>query len=217
MGRTQLLLYYLFRLQQQGRIPDIPIYVDSPMAIDVTRLYKSFGEQHRLGAMIEEDNCNPFRHKRLHYVSSQEGSIGLNQLRGDAIIVSASGMASGGRVLHHLYHRLPQPQDAVIFVGHQAQGTRGRRLVDGEESVRMYGIDVPVRAKIYQIEGLSAHADQRELLQWAAGFVSKPKRCFLVHGEQEALETLRAQLETELGWQAQLPAYLESVALFEGL
>ncbi|MFD2034694.1 MBL fold metallo-hydrolase RNA specificity domain-containing protein [Belliella marina] len=217
VGRTQLILFYLHRLQQKGKIPNIPIYVDSPMAIDVTNLYKKFNHYHRLKPVLEEEGCNPFSHKNLHYYQSQEASMSLNALRGDAIIISASGMATGGRVMHHLYNRLPNEQDSIIFVGYQAKGTRGRRLLDGEESVRMYGLNVPVKASISYVEGLSAHADQEELVDWAQGFTSKPKMTFLVHGEDEARKSLGEKLKEELDWNSTIPEYLESFMLFEGI
>jgi metallo-beta-lactamase family protein len=143
--------------------------------------------------------------------------MSLNILRGDAIIISASGMATGGRILHHLYHRLPNEQDSIIFVGFQAEGTRGRRILDGEETARMYGIDVPIKAKVFYIEGLSAHADQDELIEWAEGFTSRPKKVFLVHGEKEAAEGLAFRLKEELDWHPVIPEYLESFELFEGI
>jgi len=217
VGRTQMILYYLHILQQKGKIPDIPIYVDSPMAINVTKLYKDFSSYHKLNPSLEEDGSNPFLNKNLHYYQSQEASMSLNDLRGDAIILSASGMATGGRVLHHLYHRLPNEQDSIIFVGYQAEGTRGRRLLEGEKTVRMYGIDVPVKAKTFYIEGLSAHADQDELVEWAEGFASRPKMVFLIHGEKEASEGLAKRLQEELDWNPIIPEYLESFELFDGI
>ncbi|UJP65014.1 MBL fold metallo-hydrolase RNA specificity domain-containing protein [Mongoliitalea daihaiensis] len=217
VGRTQLVLYYLDYLLQKKKIPSIPIYIDSPMAIDVTKLYKEFTGYHRVGALIDESSANPFNHKLLHYYSSQESSISLNQLRGDAIIISASGMATGGRIVHHLYNRLPNEQDSFIFVGYQAAGTRGRKLLEGDTTCRMYGIDVPVKAAIYYIDGLSAHADQEELLAWCEGFVSKPKITFLVHGEADASEELAKRLQEDLGWNSIVPEYLESFELFDGI
>jgi metallo-beta-lactamase family protein len=217
VGRTQLILYYLFLLQQKGKIPDIPIYVDSPMAINVTELYKKFGKYHKLSPTLEEDDCNPFSHKNLHYYRSQESSMSLNAIRGDAIIISASGMATGGRIVHHLYHRLPNENDSFIFVGFQAEGTRGRRLLEGEKTARMYGIDVPVKSKVYYIEGMSAHADQDELVEWADGFTSNPKITFLIHGEKEAARSLSTRLKEELDWNSIIPEYLESFELFDGI
>lgn len=217
VGRTQMILYYLHLLQQKGKIPDIPIYVDSPMAINVTKMYKEFGQYHKLCPVLEEEDCNPFLHKNLHYYQTQEASMSLNAVRGDAIIISASGMATGGRILHHLYNRLPNEQDSIIFVGFQAEGTRGRRILEGEKTVRMYGIEVPVKAKTFYIEGMSAHADQDELMEWAEGFASKPKMTFLVHGEKEASEGLANRLKEELDWNPIIPEYLESFELFDGI
>ncbi|WP_162342160.1 MBL fold metallo-hydrolase RNA specificity domain-containing protein [Cyclobacterium salsum] len=217
VGRTQMLLFYLHRLEEKGLIPDIPIYVDSPMAINVTELYKKFSHYHHLGPSLEEKGANPFLHKNLHYYREQEASMSLNQLRGDAIIISASGMATGGRILHHLYHRLPNENDSVIFVGFQPEGTRGRKLLDGEDTCRIYGIDVPVKAAIHFIDGLSAHADQEELVNWCENFISKPKFTFLVHGEKEASEKLARILNDKFQWNTICPHYLESFELFTGI
>jgi metallo-beta-lactamase family protein len=212
-----MILYYLHLLLQKGLIPSVPIYVDSPMAIDVTKLYKQFVGYHRLGPLFEEEGQNPFHHPNLHYFQTQEASISLNETKSNAIIISASGMATGGRILHHLYHRLPNEHDSIIFVGYQAEGTRGRRILDGETTSRMYGVDVPVKAKIFYIDGLSAHADQNELMEWAEGFTTKPKITFLTHGEKNASEVLAYKLKHELGWNTIVPDYLESFMLFDGI
>jgi len=217
VGRTQLILYYLHRLQRKDRIPKIPIYVDSPMAIDVTGLYKTYSNYHRLSPSLDTEDANPFSHRHLHYSQSQEASISLNAIKGDAIIISASGMATGGRILHHLYNRLPNENDSIIFVGYQAVGTRGRRLLDGEKTIRMYGIDVEVKASIHYIDCLSAHADQTELLEWADAFTTKPKRTFIIHGEPEASEEIATLLKEESAWNPIVPEYLESFELFKGI
>ncbi|MEX2511398.1 MAG: MBL fold metallo-hydrolase [Cyclobacteriaceae bacterium] len=217
VGRTQMILFYLHRLQEKGLIPSIPIYVDSPMAIDVTKLYQRFSHYHHLGASLEEKGANPFSHKNLHYYQDQEASMSLNHLRGDAIIISASGMATGGRILHHLYHRLPNENDNVIFVGYQAEGTRGRKILDGEKTCRIYGIDVEIKASVHFIDGLSAHADQDELRLWCEGFISKPKMTFLVHGEKSASDQLSLLLQQDLNWKPICPEYLESFTLFSGI
>ncbi|MDO6439474.1 MBL fold metallo-hydrolase [Cyclobacterium sp. 1_MG-2023] len=217
VGRTQMILFYLHRLQQKGFIPQIPIYVDSPMAIDVTSLYKHFPEYHHLGPSLENSNANPFLHKNLHYYRDQESSISLNNIKNNAIIISASGMATGGRILHHLYNRLPNKEDSILFVGYQAEGTRGRRILEGEETCRIYGIDVPVKAKPVYIDGLSAHADQTELVDWCDNFISKPKFTFLIHGEPEAREELAGILKDKLNWNTISPLYMESFLLFSGI
>ena len=217
VGRTQLVMYYLYQLVKKGKIPNVPIYLDSPMAINVSKLYKEFHQDHQLIAVLEDTDQHPFQHSQLHYYRKQEQSRTLNELRGKAIIISASGMATGGRVLHHLFHHLPNEKNGVIFVGYQAEGTRGRRLVNGEEHVRIYGQEVPVKAKIYSVEGLSAHADQNELMEWAEGFGDKPKLAFIVHGEERSAGTLAQKLKDELGWNTVIPNYLESFMLFEGI
>jgi metallo-beta-lactamase family protein len=216
VGRTQLLLYHLYQLMEKGKIPKVPIFTDSPMAIDATKLYLDFSNDHRLGAMLQEDE-HAFKHPHLHYFQKKEESMSLNTFEGKAIIISASGMATGGRILHHLFHHLPNEKNGVIIVGYQAQETRGRRLLDGDPSIRIYGEEVPVRAKVYPIEGLSAHADQEELMDWAEGFTEKPKYTFVVHGEEKSGEALAYKLKQELGWNTLLPTYLESFVLFEGI
>ncbi len=216
VGRTQLLMYHIYQLMEKGKIPKAPVFVDSPMAIDATRLYLDFHTDHRLTAMLEEEN-HPFKHPQLRYFQKQEQSMSLNEFRGNAIIISASGMATGGRVLHHLFHHLPHEKNGVIMVGFQAEETRGRRILEGEPSVRIYGNEVPVRAKVYTVEGLSAHADQDELMDWAEGFCEKPKMTFIVHGEKKSAEALSVKLNEELGWNTIIPQYLESFVLFEGI
>ena len=216
VGRTQLLMYHMYQLMEKGKIPKAPIFVDSPMAIDATRLYLDFHHDHRLTAMLEEDH-HPFKHPQLHYFQKQEQSMSLNEYRGNAIIISASGMATGGRVLHHLYHHLPNEKNGILMVGYQAEETRGRRISEGEPFIKIYGHEVLVKAKVYQIEGLSAHADQEELMDWAEGFSEKPKMTFIVHGEKESSEALAFKLKEELGWNTVIPQYLESFVLFEGI
>lgn len=218
VGRTQLIMYHLYQLMEKGKIPKAPIFLDSPMAIDTTKLYLDYHSFHRLSAMLEEENEHAFNHPHLHYFQKQEQSVSLNNFQGRGIIISASGMATGGRILHHLFHHLPEEKNGIILVGYQAEGTRGRRLLEGEPSVRIYGYEIPVKAKIYSIEGLSAHADQEELMDWAEGFCENPKRVFVIHGEKESAEALAFQLKDKLQWKNVLiPQYLESHILFEGI
>ncbi len=217
VGRTQLVMYYLYQLMKKGKIPSVPIYLDSPMAINVSTIYKDFHQDHQLVAVLDDNAQHPFQHSQLHYFRKQEQSRTLNDLKRKAIIISASGMATGGRVLHHLYHHLPKELNGVIFVGYQAEGTRGRRLVDGEPMVSIYGQQVDVKAKVYSVEGLSAHADQNELMDWAEGFNEKPKLAFVVHGEEDSAGVLAQKLRDELGWNAVIPNYLESFVLFDGI
>ncbi len=217
VGRTQLMLYLIFQLMEKGKIPKVPIFLDSPMAIDTTKLYLDFHADHRLSAVLHEDDKHAFKHPQLHYYQKREQSMSLNDYRGKAIIISASGMATGGRILHHLFHHLPNEKNGIVIVGYQPEGTRGRRLLDGEPTVKIYGNEVPVKAKIYHIQGLSAHADQDELMDWAEGFCEKPKLTFIVHGETKSSEALAQKLNEELGWNTVIPQYLESFVLFEGI
>lgn len=217
VGRTQLVIYYLFQLMEKGKIPKVPIFLDSPMAINATKLYLDFKNDHQLTAVLEDEDNHPFDHPQLHYFQKQEHSRSLNEYRGNAIIISASGMATGGRVLHHLFHHISDEKNGVVFVGYQAEGTRGRRLIEGEPEIRIYGREIPVKAKIYQIEGLSAHADQNELMDWAEGFTDKPKMTFIIHGEEKSASVLGSKLHEELGWRTIIPQYLESFMLFENI
>jgi len=218
VGRTQTVLYYLTRLLAQGAIPDIPIYVDSPMAISVSKLYRKYEDCHSLSGNIMAQGENFLDHPNIHYYQSQEASVTLNELQKRAIIISASGMLTGGRILHHLYNRLPQSQDTLLFVGFQPEGTRGRDILEGKGSVRIFGVPVAVNAQVASLEGLSAHADQEELLRWLGGFAQAPKMTFLVHGEKAAAESLGACIKTQLGWHnVSVPHYLENVVLFKGI
>lgn len=217
VGRTQLVLYYLYQLMKLDKIPKVPIFLDSPMAINATEVYEKFHQDHQLIAVLDERDQHPFQHNQLHFTPKVEQSKRINEHSGNAIIVSASGMATGGRVLHHLYNRITSEKNSVIFVGYQAEGTRGRRLVDGEPYINIYGQELEVKAHIHQIDGLSAHADQEELIDWAEGFTDKPKLAFVIHGEEKAAETLAARLKDELGWNPIIPQYLESFVLFDNI
>ncbi|MEQ8336864.1 MAG: MBL fold metallo-hydrolase RNA specificity domain-containing protein, partial [Cyclobacteriaceae bacterium] len=150
----------------------------------------------------------------VHYVTKQEQSRMLNTLKNHAIILSASGMATGGRIIHHLYHRLPNEQDTILFTGFQAEGSRGRSLVEGEKKVRIFGEEVNVKARIANIDGLSAHADQEQLLEWTDEIKDSPKRTFLIHGEKDGMLALKKKLE-EKNWNVTIPEYLESFTLFD--
>ena len=193
IGRTQEILYRLRELEDEGRIPVLPVFLDSPMAIDATEAYQRHREEHDLEAVaLERAGTNPLRPARLQFTRSVEESKRLNGVRHPAIIISASGMATGGRVPHHLKRRLPYPEHMVAFVGYQAEGTPGRALVDGAESIRIHGEEIEVHAEVIRLEAFSAHADQGELLRWVGESV--PDRIALVHGEQKAREALAAAL-----------------------
>jgi metallo-beta-lactamase family protein len=213
VGRTQTLLYLLRELEEARRIPHLPVYIDSPMAISVTGLYLRHREDHSLVFTEEEGHGDPLNTHEVHMMRTVEESKQINDVLTPCIIISASGMASGGRVLHHLAHRLPDPRNAVLLVGYQAVGTRGRMLLEGARTVRIHGEDVPVRAEVVEFKQLSAHAGRSELLRWLRGFQSPPRRAFLVHGEPEALAAFQGAVESTFHWPVSVPAYRDTVPL----
>ena len=217
VGRTQLLMYYMKTLIEKGAIPDIPVYVDSPMAISVTKLHKKFFDYHKLDDFDVTNHHSVFDYKNIQYRRSQEESIQLNFVKKNAIIISASGMCTGGRIIHHLYNRLQNKNDTVLFVGYQAEGTRGRRLLDGEEKIKMFGYEITVVCHREKIEGLSAHADRSELLGWLKQFNDHPKNTFIVHGELKSSKSFAETIRKEFGWNVTVPKYKEAIELFRGI
>jgi len=213
IGRAQEVLYHLDRLEEAGRLPQVDVFVDSPMAVDATPLFLAHPEEHDLVMRsLVERNRTPLATRRTHFVTSAAESRRLNGLEGPAVIISASGMAAGGRVLHHLAHRLPDPRNTVLFVGYQAEGTRGRKLVDGASTIRIHGREIEVRAHITSVSGFSAHADWTETMRWMDGFEHPPAQTFCVHGEPRALRALQQRIIAR-GWSAYVPAHLETVTL----
>jgi metallo-beta-lactamase family protein len=200
LGRTQDVLWHLSALADQGRLDRGAVFLDSPMAIDATDLYDRAEAEHDEDLLeIAQSGGDPLDPTRFARCRSVEQSRELNEREQPAVIVAASGMATGGRVLHHLLHRLPDPRHSVVFVGYQAAGTRGRGLVDGAETVAIHGREVPVRAEVHQLHGLSAHADRDELLRWCKALPGMPERIFLNHGEDPARKALRVAV-AEMGW-----------------
>ncbi|HEY7377963.1 MAG TPA: MBL fold metallo-hydrolase [Steroidobacteraceae bacterium] len=214
VGRTQEFLYYLNQLSREGRIRGPNVFVDSPMAAAVSaitaRHFDLFDEEARRLA-----GPGPFTSTslRVRYAETQQDSMALNRLAGGAIIIAASGMCDGGRIRHHLLHRLPDPGTTVLFIGYQAAGTLGRRIVDRAPSVRIFGEEVAVRARIATLGGFSAHADQSTLLAWLAHFAPPPRQLCLVHGEPQVMRALAARIEQRCGVQAHLPAHGEAIEL----
>lgn len=208
VGRAQLLMYHLSRLKQSGAIPDLPIYLNSPMATDATVLYQRFCSEHRLSPRECESMC-----RVTHIVRTVEESKRLDQQRGPAVIIAASGMATGGRVLFHLKTLAPNPHNTLLFSGYQAGGTRGAQIIAGAPSIRLHGEDVPVRAEVVSLESLSAHADADEIMQWLRGFKRPPKHTYVVHGEPAAADTLRRRISLELGWSVSVPEHLEQAEI----
>lgn len=215
VGRTQTLMYYLHELEEKQRIPHLPAYVDSPMAISVTDFYVRHHEDHNLEFTEEEQSGSrdPLNTREVHMTRTVEESKRINDVVSPCIILSASGMATGGRILHHLARRLPDSRNAVLLVGYQAEGTRGRMLQEGAKTVRIFGEEIPVRAEVVEISQLSAHAGQSELLRWLSGFSAPPRQTFLVHGEMRALEALQQKIQTVYRWPVTIPAHLETIAL----
>lgn len=207
--RAQALMYYLYRLKHSGQIPNnLPIYLNSPMASDVTVLYDRFRAEHRLSPEECEGMCRVAR-----MVRSVEESKRLNEMREPAVIIAGSGMATGGRVLHHLKAFASSPRNTLLFSGFQAGGTRGASIVGGARSVRIFGEDVPILAEVVALEHLSAHADADEIMQWLHGFATPPRHTFVVHGEAPAADTLRRRIGNELKWDVSVPEYKETVEL----
>jgi len=208
LGRTQEVLYHLSQLANAGRLDPEDVFLDSPMAIRATEIYDQATAEHDEDLLeLVEQHLNPLDPDRFQRCRSADESKRLNHRREPAVIVAASGMATGGRVVHHLKQRLPNERDAVVFVGYQAAGTRGRALVEGARMVAIHGAPIPVRAEIRILVGLSAHADQRELLRWCDAIDGKPTRIFLNHGEDQARKTLSAVLTENAYPRPELPGY----------
>jgi metallo-beta-lactamase family protein len=213
IGRTQEILFQLRALEQAGEIPELPVFMDSPMAVDATPLYLLHREdQDREMGELLAAGVEPLRPARLTFARSPEQSKAINRQEGPCVILSASGMATGGRVLHHLARRLPDPRCTVLLVGFQAGGTRGARLQAGEKEIRIHGEMVPVRARVASISGFSAHADHAEVSRWLATLPRPPRRVFCVHGEPSALEAESSRLAAQ-GWTAVVPRHLDEYPL----
>ena len=238
IGRVEELLYWIKRLEEEKRIPILPVFVDSPMAIDALARYTERlqeldpelqpeqvdevaphgpaahepRDRRRQQARQERDVC-AFCTQRFRTIGSAQESKELTASKMPSIVISASGMATGGRVLHHLKAALPDARNSVVFAGYQAEGTRGRRLVDGERAVKIHGQMIPVNASIAKVDSMSAHADSNEILRWLKGFKAPPRRTFLVHGEPPAMQPLQARVSSELGWAVHSPTWLEKVDL----
>jgi metallo-beta-lactamase family protein len=214
VGRTQMLLYYLHRLMKEDKIPDIPVYIDSPMAISATYLYYKFPEYHEVdfshSVFAREMETN-----MLVFVKNARHSKTLNEIKNRAIIISSSGMMTGGRILHHLYHRLRNEQDTILISGYQAEGTRGRDLVDGKPFIKIFGEQVPVKCKVVNMTSLSGHADKGELFAWMRNFQAKPKVIFATHGEGENIIQYAENIRKTLQWNVIVPEYLQHIVLFE--
>lgn len=208
VGRAQTLMLQLSRLQHAGRIPALPVYLNSPMAVDATAIYRRHAGSHRADA----DECRRM-FQIATCINSVEQSKALNRRHGPMIIISASGMMTGGRVLHHVEAFGRDHRNAIVLSGYQAGGTRGAALVSGQRTLRMFGRDVPIAAEVIQLESLSAHADATEIIEWLQAGGKPPGMTYLTHGEPDAADALRARVKRELGWNVRVPEHGEQVTL----
>ncbi len=204
LGRVEELLYWVRFLEEKKAIPELPVYVDSPMAVEVLAEYRD--RLHEL-----DEGVRNFCTARLRVIASIPESRKVQEDPSPSIVISSSGMATGGRVLHHLKRVLPDERNTVLFAGYQAEGTRGRNLKNGAKTTRIHGEEVAVRARIESLDSLSAHADSNELLRWLKGFTRKPSLLCLVHGEPGPMDTLKARIESELRWTVNTPAHREKI------
>jgi metallo-beta-lactamase family protein len=215
VGRAQELIWTLRQLQDSGQVPLLSVYLDSPMAIDVTEMYCRHAEDFdaEMAQSMASGNC-PLCCRKYHLLRTVEESKWLNGRTGPMIIIAGSGMMTGGRILHHLQQRLSDHRNTVLLVGYQAAGTRGRALLDGATRLRMYGKDLPVRARVEVIDGLSAHGDQSEILRWLGGFRKPPTQTYLVHGEPEPARVLTQVIRERLGWAVEVAHDGATVPIF---
>ncbi|RUW70744.1 MBL fold metallo-hydrolase [Mesorhizobium sp. M4B.F.Ca.ET.049.02.1.2] len=208
VGRAQAIMLCIARLRQRGAIPAVPVYLNSPMAIDATDIYHRFHDEHH----VSLDDCRAM-YTLATFVRTVEESKALNLRRGPMIIISASGMLTGGRVLHHIQAFGADARNAILLSGFQAGGTRGATLAAGADHLRMFGHDVPIRAEVVQLESLSGHADAEEILEWLRHAGRAPEMTYLTHGEPDAADILRGRISREVRWQARVPEHLERIDL----
>ena len=221
VGRTQDILYFIAELRRQKRVPAFDVYLDSPMAVAATRITLAHPELQdreslRMQAWLKssaDGRRGVGEGGRVYFTEDVEDSKRINSIRSGAVIISASGMCDGGRIKHHLKYNISRPECAIVFVGFQAAGSLGRRIVDGAKRINLYREPYPVRAKIFTIGGLSAHADRDALLGWLGGFRAAPRQCWVVHGEPLAAHSLRDAIEARYGWRAAVPEARQSVEL----
>ena len=208
VGRAQTLLYLISELIREERIPKLPLFLDSPMAIDATELFLHYRNEHRLS-----DKTCQLMHAEVTYTRSVDESKAIARRNGPKIIISASGMLTGGRILHHLKHYVSNRHNAVVFAGYQAAGTRGAAMQAGADTIKIHGQYYPVKASLVSLDALSAHADYAEMIDWLSHLKTPPKKTFIVHGEPHSQDAFRRHLKDQLGWDAEIPAQGDSEAL----
>jgi metallo-beta-lactamase family protein len=209
VGRAQVLLYLIYELKRRGDIPDLPVYLDSPMAESATDIFMKYPNEHRLSHEVVRDMC-----REVRYVKTPEESKKIDTMKTPVIVISASGMVTGGRVLHHIKYFAPDARNTILFSGYQAEGTRGAAILGGAKRVKMLGGEVAINAEVAVLENLSAHADANETMQWLKQFKSAPRQVFITHGEPASATTLKARIESELGWRCTVPTYGQHERLF---
>ena len=212
VGRAQQMIWLMDQIVTEGRMRAFPIHVDSPMAIDATRIYAEYPDAHRV-SLNGIGGRSLLHGKWVHLHRTREESQALNEMKGPAVIISSSGMLSGGRILHHCRIRLPHHENTLLITGYQAAGTLGRALLDGATTVRIHKSEVPVLAEIRDLKGLSGHADAAEMMRWLSGVVRPPREVFVTHGEEDAALALAARIERERGFRTRVPALGETADL----
>ena len=214
LERAQELLFYIRELRNEKRIPMIVVFIDSPMAISITEVFEKNSDYFDQETTdLVRKGLFPFDFPGLKMVRTAEESKAINNIKGTAMIIAGSGMCSGGRIKHHLATNITRPESTILFVGYQASGTLGRQILDGAESVRIFGQNLPVLARIAHNDSFSAHADRDELLKWLSGLKSPPRQIFVVHGEPDSAGELSSVLKKKMGWKVSMPVFLEEVAL----
>jgi metallo-beta-lactamase family protein len=214
VGRTQLILFYIRELKEQGKIPDIPVVIDSPMATDATAVYKNNPgcyDEEALG--IVKGGRQPFLPNKIGFTRDRRDSIKLNAIDKPMIIISASGMLTGGRILHHLRHSISSPLNTVVVVGYQPPGGRGDWMKSGAQSMKLFGEEIPLRCQVEEVSGLSAHGDRDEMLTWCRQSTGTPGRVMVVHGEHDSAKAFAGTLREEFGWDARPAKYLEEIEI----
>jgi metallo-beta-lactamase family protein len=214
LERSQELLYFINELLLQNAIPRLQVFLDSPMASRITKVFKKHSELYdeEMTEFVRR-NRSPFEFAGLKMAGTSEESKAINHLRKSVMIIAGSGMCTGGRIKHHLVNNITRPENTIMFVGYQAVGTLGRRIVNGEKEVRILGQDYPVNARIARINGFSAHADKEELFEWLSGLKKPPRKLFVVHGESESANAFGEYIREKMGWQVAVPAYQDEVVL----
>jgi metallo-beta-lactamase family protein len=214
LERSQELLYFISELQRQGAIPRLTVFLDSPMASAITKVFRRHPELYDAEMRrFFQNHESPFDFPGVKYTETTQQSKAINALKGTVIVIAGSGMCTAGRIKHHLANNITRPQSTIMFVGYQAIGTLGRRIVDGDPEVRILGANYPVQARIVQIQGFSAHADREELLHWLSTLPKPPRKLFVIHGEAESAQSFGRYVHEKTGWDVAVPDYREEVIL----